>query len=150
MAFDSTNPDHLVRLRDLIRADPDMLAHANAGRDNQIGPHFSAASGQKIDKASVHNADLLAAIYRDGETWTAENTTTLALLLVPPEAPMSTDIKTRIDEILADKPIGQAGFVEVRQRDATVAEVEWGEGSTITTADVSASLRPDRPDGRIA
>lgn len=149
MAFDPTNKDHLERLREIIRADPTLKGHGDAGRDNQVAPHFAADSGQKIDRASVPNADLLAAVYREGETWTAQEATELALLLVPAETPLSVDIRAKLDVLLADKPVGKAGYEAIRERPATVAEAEWGEGSTITTEHVSAALKTDRPDGKV-
>lgn len=149
MAFDRSNPDHLATLRDLIRADPTLLAHADAGRDNQVAPHFAADSGQKIDRASIPNDELLAAVYRDGDEWTGEQTTELALLLVPSSVPMGGDIPGKLDALLADKGNGKAAFEAIRKRALTVAEVAFGAGSTITTADVSAALRPDRPSGKV-
>lgn len=138
------------RLRSQIQADPLLADHARRGRDGDILAQLNQVRDDVLVARGLVDATEFDALIdpADRAGLTSLQLQHLAVLLVAGRVDMqSQSVEVFAQTILADKPASQSRIRAHQMRPGSLAERDFGR--PLQVDDVSAALKPDRPDGRV-
>ena len=138
------------RLRSQIQADPLLADHARRGRDGDILAQLNQVRDDVLVARGLVDATEFDALVDPADRPHLSNLQLqhLAVLLVAGRVDMqSQSVEVFAETILADKPASRSRIRAHQVRPGSLAERDFGR--PLQVDDISAALRPDRPDGRI-
>ena len=138
------------RLRSQIQADPILSDHARHGRDGDILAQLNQVREDVLVARGVVDATEFDALVDPADRPSLSNLQLqhLAVLLVAGRVDMqSQSVEVFAETILADKPASRSRIRAHQVRPGSLAERDFGR--PLQVDDISAALRPERPDGRI-
>lgn len=141
----------LVKLKATIDADATLAEHGRRGRDADIYAElYRVREDVHVPRGRVDAVEFDALIDpAERPALSTQQLQHLSVLLVAGQVDMQSDSVTVFaDTILGDKPASRDRIHVAKTRPGSIAERDFGRDLTVN--DISNTLRPDRPDGRIS